>query len=51
MTQHPSLRKGSTLKSKRSVWKRFERIEVLKKKGKWKEGDSVYGLPKTKTIE
>lgn len=51
MSQHSSLRGASTLKAKRSVWKRFERIEELKKKGKWKEGDSVYGLPKTKTTE
>lgn len=51
MSQHPSLRSASTLKAKRSVWKRFERTEALKKKGKWKEGDSVYGLPKTKTAE
>ena len=51
MTQHSSLRKGSILKTKRSVWKRFERIDALKKKGKWKEGNSVYGLVKTKTVE
>lgn len=51
MSQHPSLRSASTLKAKRSVWKRYERIEVLKKKGKWKMEDSVYGLPKTKTTE
>lgn len=51
MSRHSSLKSGSALKAKKSVWKRFERIEVLKKKGKWKEGDSVYGLPKTKTTE
>lgn len=51
MSQHSSLRSGSKLRAKRSVMKRFERIEVLKKKGKWKEGGSVYGLPKTKAIE
>jgi small basic protein (TIGR04137 family) len=28
--------------------KRFERIEVLKKRGEWKEGDRVTGLRKTK---
>lgn len=51
MSQHSSLRSASTLKAKKSVWKRFDRIEALKKKGKWKKGDSVYGLPKTRTIE
>lgn len=51
MSQHPSLRSGGRLKAKKSVMKRFERIEVLKKKGKWKEGSSVYGLPKTKAPE
>lgn len=28
--------------------KRFERIEVLKKRGQWKEGDRVTGLRKTR---
>jgi small basic protein (TIGR04137 family) len=28
--------------------KRFERIEVLKKRGQWKEGDRITGLRKTK---
>lgn len=51
MSQHPSLRSGSKLKAKRSVLERFERIAILKKKGKWKEGNSVYGLPKTKSVE
>jgi len=45
---HPSLRKvGGTFKVKRSVMKRFERVEELRKRGKFKEGQSVYGLPKT----
>lgn len=51
MSQHPSLRAGSKLKAKKSVMPRFDRIAILKKKGKWKDGDSVYGLPKTKSIE
>jgi small basic protein (TIGR04137 family) len=33
---------------KRNVLKRFERIDQLKSVGKWKEGDKVLGLPKTK---
>jgi len=28
--------------------KRFERIEILKKRGQWKPGDRVTGLRKTK---
>lgn len=51
MSLHTSLKGSGALKAKKSVWKRFERIEALKKTGKWKEGNSVYGLPKTKTTE
>ena len=51
MSQHPSLRSGSKLRAKHNVLARFERVAILKKKGKWKEGDSVYGLPKTKVVE
>jgi len=28
--------------------KRFERVEVLKRRGQWKEGDRITGLRKTK---
>jgi small basic protein (TIGR04137 family) len=28
--------------------KRFERVEILKKRGQWKEGDRVTGLRKTR---
>lgn len=48
MSQHPSLRSGATLGGKRSVLKRFERVEILKKRGQWKEGDRVTALRKTK---
>jgi len=48
MSQHRSLRAASTLAAKRNVLKRFERVEVLKKRGEWKEGDRVSGLRKTK---
>jgi small basic protein (TIGR04137 family) len=30
------------------VLKRFERLEVLKKRGQWKEGERITGLRKTK---
>lgn len=48
MSQHPSFGRSGKIKAKRNVMKRFERVELLKKRGKWKEGRSVYGLPKTK---
>lgn len=48
MSQHRSLRGSSTLGAKRNVLKRFERVEILKKRGQWKEGDRVTGLRKTR---
>ncbi len=51
MSQHPSLRASSTTGTKRNVMKRFERVEILKKRGQWKEGDRVTGLRKTKAGE
>ena len=48
MALHRSLRSRSTLTAKRNVLKRRERIELLKKRGKWEEGKRALGLPKTK---
>jgi small basic protein (TIGR04137 family) len=48
MSQHRSLRGTSALGAKRNVLKRFERVELLKKRGQWKSGDRVTGLRKTK---
>ncbi len=48
MAQHPSLRASSTLGAKRNVLKRFERVELLKRRGDWKDGNRVTGLRKTK---
>jgi small basic protein (TIGR04137 family) len=48
MSQHPSLKAADSTAAKRNVLKRFERVEVLKKRGKWKSGDRVLSLPKTK---
>ncbi|MGA4645647.1 small basic protein [Limisphaera sp. 4302-co] len=48
MSQHPSLRAAKTTGGKRNVLKRFERIALLKKRGLWKPGDRITGLPKTK---
>jgi len=48
MSQHRSLKGASTIIAKRNVLKRFERIDLLKKRGQWKETSKVIGLPKTK---
>jgi small basic protein (TIGR04137 family) len=48
MSQHKSLQGASGIVRKRNVLKRFERIDVLKKRGQWKPGDRIQGLRKTK---
>jgi small basic protein (TIGR04137 family) len=48
MSQHRSLRAAAALGGKRNVLKRFERIELLKKREQWKPGDRITGLRKTK---
>jgi small basic protein (TIGR04137 family) len=48
MSQHKSLQGSSGLVVKRNVLKRFERVDLLKKRGQWKAGDRVQGLRKTK---
>ncbi len=48
MSQHNSLKAGGGLVVKRNVLKRFERVDLLKKRGQWKQGDRVQGLRKTK---
>ena len=37
MSQHKSLQGASGIVRKRNVLKRFERVEILKKRGQWKE--------------
>ena len=50
MSIHSSLRGVSTLAGERSVFTRRERLEILAKAGKFKEGErSVLGLPKVRT--
>ncbi len=51
MSQHPSLKVSGKIRKKRNVLKRFERIDILTKDGRWKEGENVLGLPKTKHEE
>ena len=50
MSQHSSLRAGRRSKQHRSVLKRFERLKTLKEKEAWREGMSVFGIPKVKTV-
>ena len=51
MSQHRSLKGTGAIVAKRNVLKRFERVEVLQKRGVFKPGQKVIGLPKTKPIE
>ncbi|MDJ0651811.1 MAG: small basic protein [Simkaniaceae bacterium] len=53
MSRHPSYGKSNKEGKKRNVLKRFERIDVLRKMGRWKEGENkkVTGLPKTPTMQ
>ena len=51
MSQHRSLKGASKIATKRNVLKRFERVELLKKRGQFKDGDRVMGLQKTKPEE
>ena len=48
MSQHQSLKSANKITTRRNVLKRFERVEALKKQGRWKDGYRVFGLPKTK---
>lgn len=49
MSTHKSLIIRNKLGRSRNVLKRIERIKVLKDSGRWSEGDSVFGLPMTRT--
>ena len=51
MSQHRSLRSRSMRRQHRNVLKRFERIKALCGSGRWADGDSVYGLPKVRSIK
>ncbi len=49
MSRHPSYGKSSKSAKKRNVLKRFERVDVLRKLGRWKDSEEarITGLPKT----
>ena len=50
MSMHRSLKSASKITTRRNVLKRFERVDLLKKQGRWKDGDRALGLPKTKPL-
>jgi small basic protein (TIGR04137 family) len=51
MGLHQSLKGSTKIRVKRNVLKRYERIDVLIERGKWKAGDKVLGLPKVRVDE
>jgi small basic protein (TIGR04137 family) len=50
MSIHRSLATAGKLKRHRNVLTRSERLEILKKEERWKEGQSIFGLPKVRNI-
>lgn len=52
MSRHKSFGKATKSGSKRNVLKRFERVDALKKLGRWSKDKNkrVTGLPKTPVI-
>jgi small basic protein (TIGR04137 family) len=52
MSRHPSFGKANKGGKKRNVLKRFERVDVLKKLGRWskEKNTKVTGLPKTPVL-
>lgn len=51
MTIDKSLKRKNTLSRSRNVLSRGERLEQLKGEDKWKDGQAVLGLPKTRVIK
>lgn len=51
MSMHASLKAASKIKTRRNVLKRFERVDLLKQREQWKDGDRALGLRKTKPEE
>jgi small basic protein (TIGR04137 family) len=49
MSIHSSLKISGNMRGQRNVWSRVERLAVLKREGRWADGDSVIGLPKVRT--
>lgn len=51
MSVHPSLKTKGAVAERRNVMKRYERIDLLKKEGRFQDGDKAWGLPKTKPLD
>jgi small basic protein (TIGR04137 family) len=51
MSIHKSLKTVGKLVRRRNVYTRAERLEILERDRRWKEGDDVTGLPKTKVLK
>lgn len=51
MSIHKSLKLSNSMSGKRNVLKRKERIERMRKEGRWSaEEKSVFGLPKYRVL-
>ena len=48
MSIHASFKSATKIQTKRNVLKRFERVDLLKKRGQWNEDERAFGLKKTK---
>ena len=51
MSLHPSLKRTKGTGGHRNVLKRDERIGKLATDERWKDGDSIFGLPKVRSIK
>jgi len=50
MSIHKSLATAGNLRRHRNVLTRAERLEAMKKEGRWKDGESIFNLPKMRNI-
>lgn len=50
MSVDKSLKSKTALVRARSVLTRIERLSALEEDGRWSDGDSVFGLPKVRTL-
>ncbi|MGL6097243.1 MAG: small basic protein [Fimbriiglobus sp.] len=51
MSIDKSLKRKSSMTRSRCVLKRSERIAKMTEDGKWKDGTSPFGLPKTRVVK
>jgi len=51
MSIHKSLKSTGKLVRTRNVYTRAERLEILERERRWKEGDLVTGFPKVKVVK